>query len=163
MEAKYQNGERKLVEITAGEPSNSRQSHESPVKMKTNSQKSKRLPEAKTSRTAQRKGDYAQRRVRMRRTNEEISNDISEGMPVTPGEVLRCLKWERRQTFKLQNTINRLREAMVRVGLTLAADESRNPRHTECLLTLSQALKHPNEKLRHPAGKTKDARKEKDQ
>jgi len=85
-----------------------------------------------------------QRVVRMRRTNEDISNDISEGMPVTPGEVLRCLKWERRQTFKLQKTINRLRDAMVRVGLTLAADESRNPRHTECLLTLSQALKHPN-------------------
>lgn len=113
--------------------------------MKTNSRQPKRPTEAKTSRTAQRKGDSVQRRVRMRRTNEDISNDISEGMPVTPGEVLRCLKWERRQTFKLQNTINRLRDAMVRVGLTLAADESRNPRHTECLLTLSQALKHPNE------------------
>ena len=87
-------------------------------------------------------------RVRMRRTNEDISNDISEGMPVTPAEVLRCLKWERGNTFKLQNTINRLRDAMVFVGLTLA-DEPCNPRHTECLLTISRALKHPNERSGH--------------
>lgn len=47
-----------------------------------------------------------------RRTNEDISNDISEGMPVTPGEVLRVLKWERSRTLRLQKTIDRLREAM---------------------------------------------------
>ena len=106
------------------------------------------LTKAKTSRTAKRKGDYVQRRVRIRRTNEDISNDMSEGMPVTPGEVRRCLQWERGHTFKLQNTINRLRDAMVRVGLTLA-DGPCNPRQTECLLTISRALKHPNIELDH--------------
>ena len=79
------------------------------------------------------------RRV-VRRTNEDISNDISEEMPVTPAEVLRILKWERRRSFKLQNTINRLRDAMVKVGLMLA-NESDNSRSFECLITISRALR----------------------
>lgn len=88
-----------------------------------------------------------------RRDCETISNDISEGLPVTKAELLRVVKWERRLSASLQNKINGLRDAMVRLGLMLAADESRNLRHSECLLIISNAIKQPNADLSDRAGR----------
>jgi hypothetical protein len=86
------------------------------------------------------------RLVRLRRTCWSISNDISEGLPVTKDELLRVVKWERKNTHRNQIAINRLRDAMVKIGLMLTTVERYSPRHHEIFKVISDALKQPNEK-----------------
>ena len=75
-----------------------------------------------------------------------ISNDLSEGFPVTKAELLKLVRAEQRDNQRQQNRINVLRDAMVWIGLTLVSDPTHNPNHAKCLLKISDALKHPNEK-----------------
>ena len=108
--------------------------------------------------SGKRGGRSLKRMVRpQRRDCEAISNDISEGLPVTKGELLRVVKWERKHSANLQNKVTGLRDAMVRLGLTLAADDTRNPRLSECLFIISNALKRPNDP--HEPQPTCDSRK----
>jgi len=84
--------------------------------------------------------------VRLHRTCWSISNDISEGLPVTKAELLRVAKWERQNTLRNQIAINRLRDAMVKLGLMLVTVEKYTLRHAEMFRVISDALKQPNEK-----------------
>ena len=80
-----------------------------------------------------------------RRTCWSISNDFSEGMPITKDELARLVKWERKITQTNQNQINRLRDAMVKIGLMLTTVDSKyTPRHHEIFKVISDSLKHQN-------------------
>jgi hypothetical protein len=68
-------------------------------------------------------------------------------MPVTKSELLRVVKWERQNTDRNQFTINRLRDAMVKIGLMLVTVDKYSPRHGEIFKVISNELKYPNEKV----------------
>ena len=89
-----------------------------------------------------------------RRTCWSISNDFSEGIPVTKDELIRIVKWERKITQHNQNQINRLRDALVKIGLMLTAVDSKyKPRHHEIFKVISDSLKHQNADSSQPAPK----------
>ena len=107
------------------------------------------------TKTARRNPRWLQRGVRLpRRDCETVSNDISENLPVTKSEMLRVLKWERKNSAKLQIKINGLRDALVWVGLTIANHEPPIPEFTKCLIKISDALKQPNDQKLSHGGET---------
>lgn len=64
-------------------------------------------------------------------------------MSVTKDELLRVVMWERKLHQKLRDQHNALRDACVKVGLTLSWTEPPTAKSTECLLILSKALRAP--------------------
>jgi hypothetical protein len=67
-----------------------------------------------------------------------VSNDFSEGMPVTTGELRRLVRWERANFQHLLNLHTRLRGACVRVGLILTSDQP----PFAAVQVLMEALRH---------------------
>lgn len=79
------------------------------------------------------------------RSCEDISNDISENIPVTKTEALRVLKWERQNLQKLMNKHNALRDEIVGIGLILSGvtNATPNERVWHSLSKLHRALAAP--------------------
>ena len=82
------------------------------------------------------------RRLVRHRDCETISNNISENLPVTKSELIRLVKWERRNFQKLLDQHNAVRDAAVQVGMILSFTEPPIPKATECLLIISKSLRH---------------------
>ena len=79
-----------------------------------------------------------------------IANELAEDMPVSKAELVKLVKSEQKDNQRLQNSVNRLRDACVKIGLMLTLPSK--TKH-ECLVEIMAALKQPNDQAQRPAGK----------
>jgi hypothetical protein len=49
------------------------------------------------------------------RSCEDISNDFSEGMPVSKAELIRLVRWERGHTQRAINQLNSIRDRLMTI------------------------------------------------
>jgi hypothetical protein len=75
------------------------------------------------------------------RTCWAISNDISEGLPVTKAEVIRVLRWERQNADRRLVEINRLRDGLVKIGLMLVGLPIYTRQHNAIFKRITKLLK----------------------